>query len=83
MQDFGGSRSAARTKEYILMAQFFERKNSKQEDQQLAELRRWWSRNPNASMLQLEAVARDLGMRGARRFNFGLSLKRERPGVRV
>ena len=51
------------------MAQFFERKPNKQEDQVMTELKRWWARNPSASMLELEAIAKDLGLRGVRRFH--------------
>jgi hypothetical protein len=64
------------------MAQFIERKPSKQDDQMIAELKRWWARHPSASMLELEAVAKDLGLRGTRRFPFSL-VKRERPAVRA
>jgi hypothetical protein len=63
------------------MAQFFERKPNKQEDQVMTELKRWWARNPSASMLELEAIAKDLGLRGVRRFPF--AIKRDRPAVRV
>jgi hypothetical protein len=71
------------TKENTSMATFLERKDSKQEDQMIAELKRWWTRHPNASMLELEAMARDLGLRGTRRFPFSLLGKRERPAARA
>jgi hypothetical protein len=63
------------------MATIFDRKNNKHDDQIMAELKRWWARNPGASMLELEAFARDLGQRGRPRLS--LSLKRERPVVRA
>jgi hypothetical protein len=59
------------------MATIFERKTNKNDDQIMAELKRWWARNPRASLLELEAVARDLGHRGRPRFS--LTGKRERP----
>jgi hypothetical protein len=65
------------------MATFLERKTNKQEDQMIAQLKRWWARNPNASMLELEAMARDLGLRGERRFPFSLLTKRDRPVARA
>ncbi len=61
------------------MATIFDRKTNKNEDQIMAELKRWWARNPNASLLELEAVARDLGHRNRPRFS--LIGKRARPAT--
>lgn len=63
------------------MGTMIERKTNKNDEQTLAELKRWWLRNPGASMLDLEAMAKDLSQRGSRRFS--VSPKRERPVVRA
>jgi hypothetical protein len=63
------------------MGTIFDRKTNKQDDQTLAELKRWWMRNPGASLLDLEAVAKDLGQRSNRRYP--ISVKRERPSIRA
>ena len=63
------------------MGTIFDRKTNKQDDQTLAELKRWWMRNPSASMLDLEAIAKDLGQRGNRRYS--VSVKRDRPAIRA
>lgn len=63
------------------MGTIFDRKTNKQDDQTLAELKRWWMRNPGASLLDLEAVAKDLGQRSNRRYP--IAIKRERPSIRA